>query len=423
MTAIDVGVLTIGAEGQRIDSGASREAVFRENELLALVRDLGFSAVPGGAPFPEEERIATTSPMIRHHVHTLMDAHVACTIVNVTEGARGSEVVAGVSYLERELKRPSRLLVYADRNGNEAAVRSWLAVRAALERQRMPYLDVFGEPRDDATRERLRVLLTHLISGARTRDAVLRAALHFKKQKLLVFGPAGSRLTHEMPDPVALARDLGVELAGESLLAVAERQQALAGPDGTSRDLRVRALAEHDHASSEDAVRYHAILDLIREHDATAAVLPEVPGFEKVARWLSDDHGPDGEPKDCIPAATGGEHLLAVSQLTLSLLASDVSHTLRWIGKDSGRVRARGLSTDWTGEMTLLRWVRSGRSYAMHVAEGIAAPVATGHEIEGPNLDSWPAPSAAVVSGRRAGTLAELGRELRQDRVWHGVSF
>ena len=421
----------IGAPERKLTAGGPRDAVRREQRLLALLRSSGLTAVSGGGPYPEEDRLATSSSMVRTHVHTLLDARARALVLDVTEGARGADVVEAVRYLERELKAPARFLLLADTGADAPAAPALLQCSAALDRMGLQHEALLGSLEVEELRKDLLAELAFLMERADARPRVVEAGRRFAKEKLVVFGPGGSRSTGEWLDADSLmsAFGVGVEPLRRDLLD--ERMALIACAEGVVADPRLQralhrlpAALRTEEETLRDLCFFFATTDILREREATCAVFCEdvrEPPARGLA-WLADEEGPDGAAKDPLPAAAKGDFLTALSARALALLAGAPAGCATFAGGAATAPLVLDASTlprtfsQATGPCTLVRLARDGRGFVFHVletevGERARLPVAIVRDLLG---GGWPAPAAAVAPGSHGAALAELARSFAQ---------
>jgi len=436
VSEVQVGVLSFGLPGQGIGSGTPREAIFRENELLAVLGRLGHEALAGGLPFPEEDRLATTPSLQRAHLHTLLEARVAVFVLNLSEGARAEDVVATLRYLKGWQEAPCRLLLYGDVTAPRHPLPALLGCGGALDREGLLAPILMGRPREEAFARALdRALAFNLARhGAWPQVALFKKSL--PKERLLCLGPEGSPELLEHLEDAALREVFGVTRLGLPLTSLARRVEQILGPGDPlePQDPRVAGalvrlqeaglLPEAPSGGPLLLGRYFALLDLMREREATFVTLPAHdphPADDQVATWLSDAVGPDGRTKDMLPAAPQGDAFLALSQLCLARLTGRPAFGVRLQSWDKEGLLLSGLGGIPAGPATLARLVARGKAFSLHILEADVASSPEGGRLvlAGPPLD-WPAPTAALVAGRAGALCAELASSLGQRFCLHG---
>ena len=429
MTAIDVGTLSLTLPERRLDSGDDKRLGLVEAEIGNGLREAGFTVVGGGDPYPEEDRLAGESSMMRRHCHTLMDFSVASVVLNVTAGARGGDVVECLRYLERELKHPVRFTLYADTARVPSADRFVLAASAALRRSGYDHDVVRGATGDvgDELARRVRFHLARRNAASRTIDVIAR----LKRQKLLVVGPGFDRTLYETVDVDRLLQTYGVNLDAMPLADVFERQREILGDndpgDGASPpppDSRVVAAERrHPFVSREQMATFYALLDLLREREAAAVALPgRDPRFTATHRFLGSPRDATGQRQEIVPAADFADVFVLLTRLMVTLGSDDVTSAVEIMRVTDGHIEvdvSRGpQELRRLGPVTLARLVGSRTGDALHVLEGHARVVRADGRVfvDAPVADdfpiTWPAPTAALCADHHAAFFVELAERL-----------
>ena len=448
MNPVDVGILSLVPESARLRSGGSRDSLRREEHLARFLRESGRTVIPGGAPYAEEDRLASSPALMRTHVHTLMESRVRAVILNVSEGPDAALATACVRYLERELDAPCRILLHADVAAPGAAS-ALLDVSGALRTSGFPHTNHIGSPDDPRFRQSVIEAVAFNEARHACRGKALETAHGLKKQRLLVVGTALNERNGMAADPEALMRGFGIGVAGLEFSALRTRGTALLGEGGQALDNRVEAGIREllpRLADDTDAERgllrravadCHALHDLARESGATCVALDaRGRGFAGLATALANDViGPDGLAKDILPTDPAGDPDNAVAQLVLVMATGEPAASATILAVDGEHVRLGGpgatlpsRSEAWTireaeargsatldQDVTLARLTRRDGRWSLHAWEGITA---TGGDLtvrlRGPLdfLATWPAGRAAVAAGRQAAVLGDLAHQL-----------
>lgn len=342
MSRPPIGILSLAPPEAELRSGVDKTILLYECDLAEALREKGYHVIPGGAPYAEEDRIATSAEMARRHAHTLMDFGPSAVVVNVTAGPRTAELLEAVRYLERELKAPLRLIIYADesRFGARAAA---LAAAGSLREYGFPFSLVVGSPRDVAVIDRIAAIAIFHTRAFLAQGAVHAVVQRLKRRRFVSYGPLFDRSSADSFDPELWYERYGIGFDARSFVEIEERAfRLLYGDDGDEiLDQRIRAalatlrptLTENRPSLERTLARhlaiYFAIEDDVRESEGTFAAMhlprraisPE-PSAWIVAAWLSSDHGPAGLPKDITPAVPTAEPHSALAALVLREIAA-----------------------------------------------------------------------------------------------------
>jgi L-fucose isomerase-like protein len=464
MTKIVVGIYSLTSPARKLDSGDDRAILLRESDLAEALRARGFEVIPGGAPYPEEDRVAASSSMARRHAHTLMDFAPASVILNLAPGPRPGDVLEALRYLERELKAPLRLVLFADvREPDWAATLA--AVGGLLRRTGYAHARAAGDPRDAAFVDRVAATVRFHAARHAAAKAAAETIHRLKKQKVLLIGPTLDRTIGESFDSEQLLDVLGPSVEVRPFAEVEQRTFDLLYGDRTTEVLDPRVVAgvermkgrldesgrRFEKALERQLALYHGIWDVVHESESTAVALnltsrrsiPD-PTMWMSAALLASPVGPGGRPKDVIPCAPLADPHAALAQMLVHLLTGLPSGfvTLRGAHERRTQWHARALNPALLDDaytidpehgrfvggvpidapFTLVSLWRDRRRYVLSALEGVSAAPARAADGVSVAIDTavdaadvfahWPGAHAVLCQGHHAAALVETAHRL-----------
>lgn len=402
-----VGLLTLAPATMKTVSGESCRHVLLESEIGNVIREAGMHAVSGGDPYPEEDRIATSCSLARRHVHTLMDFDPACTIIHVSLCPDAGDVLACVRYLERELKCPPRLVLFANPSVSDGATTSALDARAALMRAGYYAPLVLGGLNDKPTVKALLGEVHFQEARQQARPGIIDLVERLKRQKHVIWGGLPDRTLYDAPDPDELMRVLGCNLEAHPIEELLERVSALSG-DGSSCDPRVQKATESGAPSIADAAMSFAAHDLMIAHEAsTASVTGSPDGLAWTESILMQSSHPGLPPRDRLPCMRDADVHLAITAWMTDHMSGPEFTTVR-IRNDDWQLDF-GESPVMEGDVSLSRLHRTRSGYelaAIHgsiVLEDGIARLSTSAEVERLPSARW-----IIAKGHRVAPAVEF---------------
>ncbi len=406
-----VGLLTLAPAAMKTASGESCRHVLLESELGNVLRDAGMHVVSGGDPYPEEDRIATSCSLARRHVHTLMDFDPSCTIIHLSLCPTAGDVVACVRYLERELRCPPRIVLFANPTVSDQSTTSAIDARAALTRVGYFAPLVLGTMNDDMT---VKALLSEVaFQGERqsARPRIIDLVERLKRQKHVIWGGFPDRVLYDAPDPDELMRVFGCNLEArpiEELLLAASTLHDEGSPD----DPRVQKAMESGAPSLADAAMSFAVHDLMIAHEASTASVATCP--EPLA-WtesiLMQSSHPGLPPRDRLACMRDADvHLSLTAWITDHINGAEYT-TVRL--RDETWQLDFGHSQPMAGEVSLGRLHRTPGGYelaAIHGNVGIENGIA--HLTTTASIESLPSARWVLAGGHRAAPTVEFAQSV-----------
>ena len=463
MTKTVVGIYSLTSPEGELRSGDERSVIVREAELAEALRARGVEVVPGGAPYPEEDRVAASSSMARRHAHTLMDFDPATVIVSTAAAPRAGDVIEGLRYLERELKGPLRLILH----GDERIASVWertAALAGAMRRHGYAFHLRIGNPLDPAFVDSLMPIIAFHAARREARSRADAAIAKLKRKKIVFFGTMLDRSDHDTFDPDLWYRVFGVSVEARSFSAVEARVFEMLYGEGGEEVVDPRVVAAlrrqkpllaapstfAERALQRQLTLYQATADILAEMEAGAAVLnlggrdvSPRPSANLVAAWLSDRVAPGGDPKDALPAVPGPDPDGALTGLLIHLVAAAPVASLRVVGLEGRRQTWRadamppsffdaGTEVDpvagtLRGDIsvghvaTLARLARRGSRYTLATLEATTlasradSPFDLAFDVTADAdefLGLWPGSKASVIVGAHAAALVETAHRL-----------
>jgi len=326
----------------------------QERILTEALQGEGVEVIRGGEGLPKMDQIAWNTRLVRDHVKRVSAQAPDALIINQGSWTFPYDSVDAVKAFEAETGDIARVVMFSHKDPRVPGLVAGMAAGGGLTRIGVPYYHVFGDIQNDprVLKELLGVLKFYG-RRAEAADSARKVIKMLKHQKYLALGGMSLKMPTTTADVDQWQKLFGISyeaLDQSELLARAWKMVEWMGMvgDGDYRilDERLRRAADylrmHGHIDlSREKLRsfgkivyqlslYYACLDIVEEYEITFAGVKcqdELSGREctacLLASFLSNDIGPDGEPKPIVPVACENDMDSALTQLIMYLLTGE----------------------------------------------------------------------------------------------------
>ena len=351
---IHVGVFSPNDPRPWVRSENLRLMLEHERLLIQALRSRGVEVIRGGEGFPEEDQIAWNTALVRRHVARIAEAGPDALIINQGSWTFPYDSVDAVQTYRHRTGDIARVVMFSYKDTEVPGLVAGMAAGGGLKRIGVPYQSCYGRiDQDPKTLDELMDVLRFYRRRAQAAERVKAAIAQLPEQKFLALGGMSLKMSTTTADVDQWQKLFGIsyEALDQSELKVRALEMVRwSGRPGESDyeiiDQRVAAavrfLHDEGHASfdfSRDKLpglekfvyqlsMYYAAVDLLADYDVTFAGVKcqdELSARDctacLVTAFLSNDLGPEGEPKPIVPTACENDMDSALTQLWLYLLS------------------------------------------------------------------------------------------------------
>lgn len=325
-----------------------------ERSLIDTLRRSGIEVIRGGDGFNREDQIAWNTDLIRRQVSNIARERPDALIINQGSWTFPYDSVDAVKWFERETDDIARVLMFSYKDTQVPGLVAGMAAGGGLRRIGIPFSLCYGIIDQDPEAETwLLSILDFYKRRAATAETVKGAIRELGRKKYLALGGMSLKMPTTTADVDQWQKLFGVSyeaLDQSELIPRALTMVQWAGRLGESEysvvDKRVDDALDYTYHQghgtfdfSRDKLPdirkfvfqialYYAGLDLCEEYNIDFAGIKcqdELSGRYctacMVSSYLSNDVGPDGNPKPIIPVACENDMDSAMTQLWLHLLS------------------------------------------------------------------------------------------------------
>jgi len=325
-----------------------------ERSLIEALRKEGVEVIRGGDGFPKEDQIAWNTDLVREHVTKIAKSKPDAFIVNQGSWTFPFDSIDAVKFFQKETGDIARVVMFSYKDPTVPGLVAGMATGGGLKRIGVPFQPCYGKiDEDPKVLAWLMEILSFYKRRADVAGKVIEAIEALKSQKFLALGGMSLRMPTTTADIDQWQKRFGISY--EALDQSEMKLRALnmvrwSGKPGESDyeivDPRVKNalefLYEEKHGRfdfSRDKLRsihkflyqlsfYYAALDIFKEYGITFGGIKcqdELSARDCTAciatSYLSNDIGPDGNPKSIYPVACENDMDSALTQLWLYLLS------------------------------------------------------------------------------------------------------
>ncbi len=326
----------------------------RERLVVKVLRQWGVEVLSGGHGADGQDQLAWNTSLVREHAERLACFGADVLLINEGSWTFPYDSVDAVIAFQKQLQEPARVVIFAHKETTVPGLVAGMATAGALRRIGIPFSLCYGDLAGDPTcRQLLLDVLQFQARRTQAAPAVRRAISLLHKQKYLALGGMSLRMPTTTADADQWQKLFGITYEALDQSEAVERALTMVDWKGraghssyTTKDGRLaRALdylLNEGHGSLDysrtslpsaelfvyQLSLYYAALDLFSETGATFGGVKcqdELSARHCTAclatAYLSNDVGPDGEPKPVIPTACENDMDSSLTQLWLHLLS------------------------------------------------------------------------------------------------------